>query len=312
MTHFWSGMMSSMIVYPTVDRFVSCLREVEKQPQSQQQSHPDLRFELCDRSQVAEVTTFLTNHFSKSPTTHPVLHPTLFPSFHEIILLARDRTDLLVGCIRYKYSGELEGNPIHSIDCFCVHPTYRGSGLASQLLLEIHEYTNRLDKRYSIFLKEGRPIPSVNSFYSSTYVYKAVTVSDRPNKLVKQITPELASRLVSVYQQLHPDTFWIHSMTNPNQSWYLYKQNSDFLLVCLQDSFQTFQDKRIGWLTACFRSGSVSIDIMIGSVYEYGWIWMDRAFLRDEKGWLEDGAFHWYRYQWTSCLRPKGCYGIIV
>jgi hypothetical protein len=303
MSHFWQGLTRQQ----TIDRFMPQLRHVTKQP-----SNPDLRFELCTDPQVAEVTAFLTNHFSKSSNTHPVLHPTLSPSSHEIILIARDQTDLLVGCIRYKYSGELEGQPIHCIDCFCVHPMYRGSGLASQLLLEIHEYTNRLGKRYSIFLKEGRPVPSVSPFYSSTYVYKAITGSDRSNKLMKQIHPELASRLVSVYQQLYPNTFWIHSVTNPNQSWYLYRKASAFLLVCLQDSFQTFQGKRIAWLTACFRSGSVSIEPILGSVSGYGWIWMDREFLTDEKGWLEDGAFHWYGYQWTSCLRPNGCYGIVV
>jgi len=303
MSHFWQGLTRQQ----TPDRFMPLLRHVTKP-----QSNPDLRFELCTEAQVAEVTTFLTQYFSKSTKTHPVLHPTLSPSSHEIILIARDQTDLLVGCIRYKFSGVFQQQPIHCIDCFCVHPMYRGSGLASQLLLEIHEYTNRLGKRYSIFLKEGKPVPSVSPFYSSTYVYKAISGSDRSNKLMKQITPELASRLVSIYQQFYPDTFWIHSVTNPNQSWYLYKQNAEFLLVCLQDSFQTFQGQRIGWLTACFRSGSVSINTVIGSVQTYGWIWMDRAFLRDEKGWLEDGAFHWYGYQWTSCLRPKGCYGIVV
>ena len=304
MSHFWQGLSGRQ----TTDRFTTCLRQVSKPPQ-----HPDLRFELCDQAQVAETTAFLTQYFSKSSNTHPVLHPTLSPSFHEIILIARDRTDLLVGSIRYKYSGDLEGQPIHCIDCFCIHPSYRGTGLASRLLLEIHEYTNQLGKRYSIFLKEGRPIStSISPFYSSTYVYKAVTVGDRSDQLVKQIPSELAARLVSVYQQLHPTTFWIHSVRNPNQRWYFYRQKSEFLLVCLQDSFQTFQDKRIGWITACFRSGSVSIEPILGSVSGYGWIWTDRAFLRDEEGWLEDGPFHWYGYQWTSCLRPLDCYGIVV
>lgn len=286
------------------------LRHVTKPP-----LHPDLRFEICDRSQVAEATAFLTQHFSKSSKTHPILYPTLSPSPNEIILIARDRTDLLVGSIRYKYSGELEGQPIHCIDCFCVHPSYRGTGLASQLLLEIHEYTNRLGKRYSIFLKEGRPIStSVSPFYSSTYVYRSISDSDRstPTDSVKQIPSDLAARLVSVYRQLHPATFWIHSVQNPNQIWYLYKTDTEFLLICLQDSFQTFQDKRIGWLTACFRSGSVSIDTILGSVSGYGWIWMDKSFLRDEEGWDTDGQFHWYSYQWTSCLRPGRSYGIVV
>jgi len=305
MSHFWQGLVRQQ----TTDRFMPMLRHMT----TPQQPHPDLRFELCGQAQVAETTAFLTQHFSSNSKSHPVLHPTLSPSFHEIILIARDRTDLLVGSIRYKYSGELEGQPIHCIDCFCVHPTYRGTGLASRLLLEIHEYTNRLGKRYSIFLKEGRPVPSVNPFYSSTYVYKAIPGSDRSNQLVKQIPSDLAARLVSVYQQLHPATFWIHSTENPNQSWYLYRKASAFLLVCLQDSFQTFQGQRIGWLTACFRSGSVPIDTIIGSVSGYGWIWMDKAFLNgDEKGWLEDGPFHWYGYQWMSCLRPAKYYGIVV
>jgi hypothetical protein len=285
------------------------LRHVTKPP-----LHPDLRFEILDRSQVAEATAFLTQYFSKSSKTHPILHPTLSPSPNEIILIARDRTDLLVGSIRYKYSGELEGQPIHCIDCFCVHPSYRGTGLASQLLLEIHEYTNQLGKRYSIFLKEGRPVPSVSPFYSSTYVYRSISNSDRstPTDSVKQIPSDLAARLVPVYRQFHPATFWIHSVQNPNQTWYLYRTDTQFLLVCLQDSFQTFQGRRIGWLTACFRSGSVSIEPILGSVSGYGWIWMDKSFLRDEEGWDTDGPFHWYGYQWTSCLRPGRSYGIVV
>ncbi len=310
MSHFWQGLTSQQ----TTDRFMPMLRQVTTSPPP-----PDLRFELLLPSQIPEATAFLTNHFSKSTNAHPVLHPTLSPSSHEIILIARDQTDLLVGCIRYKFSGVFQQQPIHCIDCFCVHPMYRGSGLASRLLQEIHEYTNRLGKRYSIFLKEGRPVPSVSPFYSSTYVYKAITVtvsdSDRRTQTdsVKQISPELASRLVSVYQQLYPATFWIHSVTNPNQTWYLYRTDSKCLLVCLQDSFQTFQGQRIGWLTACFRSGSVKTDIILGSVQTYGWIWMDKAFLNgDETGWHTDGAFHWYGYQWTSCLRPAKSYGIVV
>jgi GNAT superfamily N-acetyltransferase len=302
MSHFWQGLTRQQ----TPDRFMPCLRQVAKP----QQSNPDLRFELCDQAQVAEATAFLTQFFAKSSKSHPILYPTLSPSPNEIILIARDQTDLLVGTVRYKFSGYLEGQPIHCIDCFCVHPMYRGTGLASRLLLEIHEYTNRLGKRYSIFLKEGKSVPSVIPFYSSTYIYKAVPQSLSDSVTV--IPSTLAVRLVSVYQQLYPDTFWIHSVSNPNQCWYLYKTETEFLLVCIQDSFQTFQGQRIGWLTACFRSGSVSINTIIGSVRGYGWIWMDKAFGRDEEGWSTDGAFHWYGYQWTSCLRPNGSYGIVV
>ena len=313
MDHFWKGFGSGS---ETSNRFESHIRSLPRLSPD-----PDLTFRLIGPTEAAQTEAFLTDHFSSkrqigSDSMSVILYPTLRPSDAELVLIATDRSDQIVGSIRYRYSGEFEGQPLNCIDCFCVHPAYRKSGLASKLLMEIHELSNRMGKRYSVFLKEGRPVPSVMPFYSSAYVYKQIRSNSNSNisKICKisSISPSVANRLVTVYRQFRPDTFWLHSPDNPNQNWYLLRTGLAFLFVCIQDSFQTFQGQRIGWLTACFRSGSVSMDKILTQI-DYPWIWMDRAFLNgDEEGWLNDGPFHWYAYQWRTCSRPSGSYGIVV
>jgi len=264
-----------------------------------------IRLDLSE--QIQQTTEFLQTNFGK--VGGPRLCPNLCPSQNELILTATDLSGQIVGSIRYRLSATFEGQPIHCIDCFCVKATYRGSGLASSLLLKLHELTNHRGLRYSIFLKEGRPIPGQIPFYSSTYVYKATTTD---LSKMKPISTDLAMRLVECYRTLYPDTVWIHSPENPNQTWYLYKHGIQTLFVCIQDSFQEWKGGRIGWLTACFRNGSVPLDIAL-SVPNYKWIWSDKVFLNgDEQDWIDDGPFHWYGYQWTTCLRPGHCYGIVT
>jgi len=284
----------------TADRFSPAIRAVPpfKPPKG-------IRLELSE--QIPQITEFLKTNFGK--VGGPRLCPSLCSSPTELILAATDLSGQIVGSIRYRLAATFEGRSIHCIDCFCVKQAYRGSGLATALLLTLHELTNERNLRYSIFLKEGRPIPGQIPFYSSTYVYKA-TNSNPPT--MKPIPTDLAVKLADCYRQMNPDTVWIHSPDNPNQAWYLYKDGTQTLFVCIQDSFQEWRGGRIGWLTACFRTGSVSLDQTL-SVPGYRWIWSDKVFLNgDEQGWMDDGPFHWYGYQWTSCLRPSRCYAIVV
>ena len=296
MSHFWQG----LTFQQTADRFMPALRAVPafKTPQG-------IRLELSE--QIPQMTEFLKTNFGK--VGGPRLNPILCPSPTELILAATDLSGQIVGSIRYRLAATFEGKSIHCIDCFCVKQEYRGTGLATALLLTLHELTNERNLRYSIFLKEGRPIPGQIPFYSSTYVYKATNSNPL---IMKPIETDLAVRLANCYRQLHPDTVWIHSPKNPNQAWYLYKNGTQTLFVCIQDSFQEWKGGRIGWLTACFRTGSVSLDHVL-SVPGFQWIWSDKVFLNgDEQDWIDDGPFHWYGYQWTSCLRPSKSYAIVL
>jgi len=296
MSHFWQG----LTFQQTADRFMPALRAVPsfKTPAG-------LTLELSE--QIPQITEFLKTNFGK--VGGPRLCPSLCLSPTELILVATDLSGQIVGSIRYRRAATFEGQSIHCIDCFCVKQAYRGSGLATALLLTLHELTNERNLRYSIFLKEGRPIPGQIPFYSSTYVYKA-TNTDGPK--MKPIPTDLAVKLADCYRQMNPETVWIHSPKNPNQAWYLYKNGIQTLFVCIQDSFQEWRGGRIGWLTACFRTGSVPLDLTL-SVPGYQWIWSDKVFLNgDEQDWKDDGPFHWYGYQWTSCLRPSRYYAIVV
>ena len=300
MTSFWNR----LFVPETSKRFEPVLRTLSI-------PFPPNTHVATDRD-VGRLTAFLERHFGSDSV---VLKPVLKPSLNEIILFVTEGNDI-VATIRYKASAFFEGQPIHLIDCFCMHPSKRRTGLATQLLGALHAYTNDRGLRYSLFLKEGNPLATA-PFYSSSYAYRrSAMLGD-----LKPLSPLKASRLVHHYCSVRPDTVWIHDVANPNQHWRFWKEGRSWMLACFQDAFQEWHKERIGWMTAFFASGSYDLNRIVDAA-PFPWIWMDAEWLEcclvvaeqqpSAEQWKADGAFHWYAYQWTSSLRPNGFYGIVV
>jgi Acetyltransferase (GNAT) family len=298
MSSFWSNLLRPS----GTKRFESLIRPLTIEPIS---AH------LATNRDVPKVLAFLEQHFGSPPKT-PVLRPVLDPS-NSIILMVQDQSEL-VATIRYKYAGQFEGQPVHIIDCFCIHPSKRGSGLGTKLLATLHHYTMEQGLRYSLFLKEGRPLPFHTPLYSSTYVYRQLKgVFKSPGAI--SLSPHRASALVAAYRQFHPDVPWLNDSKNENQLWLFWKEGLEWILICVQDAFQTMQGGRIGWMTACFASEplrSGAFEALVESA-PYSWIWMDRVWLPENaEGWTSDGPFHWYAYQWSTNCRFERFYGLVV
>jgi GNAT superfamily N-acetyltransferase len=288
---FWS----KLLVPERTSRFESLIRPLD--------------IESVEAVQIQDpqpLLQFLRMHFGKPPAS-PVYQPILDPS-NEIILCVLEQGQI-VASIRYKYAGLFESQPIHSIDCFCVHPKFRRTGLATKLLATLHTHTNNRGLRYSLFLKEGRALPNQESLYSSTYAYRR---SQR--NLKAPLSPHKAAVLVGLYRRLHPDTVWLYDITNPTQHWLLWKQGLEWILLCIQNAYQTHQGGSIGWVTACFASEPVRSEPFEALIDQapYDWIWMDRVWIPSTAKWTPDGPFHWYAYQWTTNLKFSRFYGLIV
>jgi hypothetical protein len=237
------------------------------------------------------------------------LKPRLDPS-NEIILFLNEGTTS-IATIRYRYAGRFDNHPIHIIDCFCIHPSKRKTGLATKLLATLHNYTNDRGLRYSLFLKEGRPVPGQDPLYSSAYVFRKTG-----GGLKAPLSPHAAERLVRAYRTCRPEMLWIYDIHNTNQRWFFWKEGLRFVLFCVQDAHQTFQGGRVGWITALIASEPVPWQpfesLVDGTGYD--WIWMDEVWLPESTPvvWTQDGPFHWYAYQWSTNLPRQRFYGFVV
>lgn len=270
----------------------------------------------------SKIKLFIENNFGTPPKT-PILSPEL--SNKDIILYVMDKLYKICGCIRYSYAGVYERIPIYIIDCFCIESKWRKKGLGSYLLSALHYETMTHNLRYSIFLKESAPVfgSSQVPFYSSTYVYKQIplllckTVKKAYRSNIWTLTYEQAHRIISHYKTIFPETFIL--TRNSNIEWRLYKQDQYSILVGCQDSFQKIQesDGSIGWITGWLESPNVTwpsviersniIDTIL-TTFSYRWFWADTSWIQEAIDWKQDGAFHWYSYQWEPTLIPKGSY----
>ena len=307
---FWSH----LLVPERTKRFESLVRplDIDTRSVQAQRAHP---------IHTAPLTQFLEQFFGQDPMT---LKPVLDPS-HEIILFLEEENHI-VATIRYRYAGRFDKEPIHIIDCFCIHPSKRKTGLATKLLAILHAYTNDRGLKYSLFLKEGRPLPNHQPLYSSAYVFRRIRkvtgalkdpLSPRITGALKDpLSPLKASALVAAYRVLRPEMLWIYDIGNTNQRWFFWKSGLRFVLFCVQDAHQTFRGGSVGWITAFVASEPVPWDpfesLVDGSGYD--WIWMDEVWLPEETPvtWTQDGPFHWYAYQWTTNLPRQRFYGLVV
>jgi len=292
MQSFWN----SIAVPWTRKRFEPVLRTLEPST---------VPFRIAAQQDVPRLTAFLEQFFGREVALKPVLKP------DQEIILWIEQADQIVATIRYKPSAFFEGQPIHLIDCFCIHPSVRKTGLATQLLTALHAHTNQRNLRYSLFLKEGDPLPLHIPLYSSSYAYRRTPRSKASTKDLKALSSRKAAALVGHYRRLRPDTVWIYDEANPNQLWRFWKEGLNWMLACVQDSFQELEGGRIGWMTAFFASGDYDINQIVVNL-PFDWIWLDAAWLRDTEHWTRDTTFHWYAYQWTTCLAIRDFYGIVV
>lgn len=269
-----------------------------------------------------EIQWYIQTYFGNPPHT-PVLdipdHRLI--QHNDYILIVRDKTTKIVGSIRYHYIGDFYGQPIHVVDCFCIHPSWRKKGVGDYLLTVLHRYSNSLHRPCALFLKEGVPLYNT-PFYSSRYMYRMID-QYRANPYLKNMTIQQAHCLLKVYQAFYPDRLIITHPHGINQQWkrfeYPYYGHTQRIIVCIQDSYQrvTFRGVRMAWITAWLETPGISMEVkhlaanaIAESMYpDYGAIWMDHAWIdEDIPGWKDDGAFHWYTYQWNTSLTMDNGY----
>jgi hypothetical protein len=298
--HFWSN-----LIWPTgTNRFEALTRPLSNISLANTYT--------ASSGDVPALGQFLEQHFGTPPKS-PVFRPVLDPS-KEIILFVRDQTTI-VASIRYRYAGRFDNHPIHIIDCFCIHPTRRRTGLATALLTALHHYTMAQGLQFSLFLKEGRALPHHRPLYSSSYVFRGSLSGPGSGHLKRALSPRVAEALVRAWLQLNPGALWVYDVANTNQQWFFWKEGREWILFCVQDAWQTHKGGRIGWMTACFASEPMRGDRFeeLVDAVPFDWVWMDRVWLPEgNSGWMSDGAFHWYAYQWHTNATMKRFYGLIV
>lgn len=273
------------------------------------------------------VAPFIHTHFRSSPTAPGFKY---VPVPGEIMLSVNsgsDRVNTLAGTIRARPIGDFEGQPIHLIDCFCVRPDWRKRGLGSYLLNSLQTTAAARGKYNAIFLKEGAPLSifGVHPFYSSIYAYRYVgnLVGERGSPLVRDLSPDLAHRLVDKYALIHPETFMIRSRQATNQKWFYWRQAPESWVIALvQDSYQAFpSDSRpIGWMTGWLESAGLTTGarataaeaITAAAADTYDWVWLDERWCGDSRAFARDCQFHWYSYQWATSLVPGQSYCIMA
>ena len=249
-----------------------------------------------------EVQQFLKQYFRLHPD---VIFDIPLHALNGTVLTVSN-SQQIVGCIQYKAVGTHEGKLIHSVECFCVHPSWRGKGVGDYLLHELHNMM--IDKPYAIFLKEGRPLPIMPA-YQSSYVYRYLYPI--PIRNVIHVSIETACKIMEIHQQIRP-FFQLHNDT-PNQIWKLYKNGINHVLCCVQDTYQRLNGKRMGWITAWIESPitdtirAEASDQLTNSMFkEYDMLWMDKQHASDK--WIDDGPFYWYTYQWTTEIGKSYCF----
>jgi predicted N-acetyltransferase YhbS len=254
---------------------------------------------------LQEVQQFLHSYFRIHPDV--IYNIPLKELEQDFVLIVRIYKKL-VGCIRYHYVGTIEED-IHLVDCFCVHPEWRGKGIGDFLLHDLHH--RMMHKPYAIFLKEGSLLPAI-PFYSSMYAYRFI--KDKPVNNIIEVPTKNAYRLMQIYKKSR-DFFMIARPTD-NQYWRLYKNGIHSILACVQDTYQTLHGKRMGWITAWIESPGITDTMRGDASYQlsevpgFDMIWMDWNYC-NKKDWIMDGEFHWYTYQWTSGISIDKSYCFI-
>jgi GNAT superfamily N-acetyltransferase len=243
-----------------------------------------------------EVQHFLLTYFRLHPDVMFDIPVNELQCIKDTVLTIYHHTTL-VGCIRYHHIDA----DIRIVDCFCVHPEWRGKGVGDYLLHELHHMMHHTPK--AIFIKEGSPLPII-SLYSSTYVYCELT-NCKSSPYVTTIPLQLAHKLMDIHQQFRP--FFMLRSTTHNQTWKLYKRYGSHILCCVQNTYQRLCEKKIGIIKAWIESPGITDAMRIEASYQlsdsmypqFDMIWMDAQWINTYGDkWIQDGPFYWYTYQW--------------
>lgn len=264
-----------------------------------------------NEQESAEIRSWLTKYFGMPPQKPRLVmeDPILCPKDIGLRLCDR-KTNEIIGFLRYHFIGEFMGNEIYSVDCFCIHPHWRGKGLGDYLLTELQLYANEARKPYAMFLKEG---PSLSIFhrpiYSSEYAYRYTPMNEPVSPYVYKLSPLQVKKTMKMYRGMYPSTWIVWNEEGSGQTWLLYHRNSCYVWVCIQSAQQiTENGLRMGWMTAWLESTELSSSFRAEAClalthhvhHGYDAIWVDRKWTGGSSDWRADGQFHFYTYQWSS------------
>lgn len=259
------------------------------------------------------IFSHLRAHFGDPPQT-AIYEP--IPQGGLWVIAKRESEGAIAGCIRYRYVDHVDGEPIHLVDCFCVHPTWRGRRCASAMLCTLRDYATPRGMPRAVFLKEGAPIRFAHAIVSGAYWYRACGGNARMHEGLRRCPTPLAHRLVVIRQTMAPTALTLLDRGAPTQEWWIYRAaGSDgplSVLACTQDTHQRDLDgKKMAWFTAWIvldEAAEEAARDAIADVLPYGSVWFPTfttSIFRE--GWHPDGAFHWYTYQWNTTRKvdPK-------
>jgi hypothetical protein len=340
-THYFKG------IYP-LHSFISLqfTKQYIKSPTGKEAEIYTFENNENSKQKLQIIQFFLKTYFGNPPKT-PILNIPISEllNFKDTIIIVNDLSNNIVGCIRYKYIGKLIINSenidhdIYCEDCFCIHPDWRKKGLGDYILTVLHNYVNKNNIPYSIFIKEGTQLGIIlKPMYSSYYVYtstKNIQNQNQNPENIQNISPEKALKIMNIFQEFfEPNKYMIiHNPNNINQIWKLYSNNVNKILVCFQDTYQiTYNNldenidksdnypKRIGWITAWFETKNIpdnikeiAINELINSVKDiFDYIWANSEWIPNSMNWKKDGPFHIYNYQWATNINIKKNYCITL
>lgn len=335
MTGFWKTYPLSLIFESKLNNDVFLSQEFER---SQPYLSSDYSYkiisglQLINAEQITEIRQFIKTYFGSPPKT-PILdipeQYLLLPEDY-IILIKHIESNNIVGCIRYHYLGQFitsNSEQMYCIDCFCIHPEFRKKGLGDFLLTKLHCLVNSNKMPFSLFLKEGPQLSIIHTpLYSSTYFYRKLTPISNPLKNIHSLSPQIATRLIHIFREFTPNLFVIINVNSHNQQWLLYKEGLKMILTCFQDTFQWFLDdnskkNKILWCTGWFESPNITDDCREEAAtqlsdyfsHKFQYVWINKVWCNSNSNiWKEDGAFHWYTYQWCSALKIQKSYCIMT
>lgn len=274
---------------------------------------------------IPEIKEFIKKNFGSPPKT-PILDipEDKLLGNKDHILIVRDIEKNIIGCIRYHYLGifiSSNNEEIYCEDCFTVHKKWRRRGIGDYLLTKLHNYVNKNNIPYSMFLKEGRILSILlTPIYTGLYVFRKLNAINSEN--VSSLSVIQAYKIMDVFSELNK-IFIIRNFSSTNQFWKLYKKDTYKVLVCFQDTYQKFEEegvmKKICWATGWIESPNMTDNIreeaskeLSAMMYpEFDYVWMNKEWIGNDSEWKVDGFFHWYSYQWTSNLNIKKSYCIL-
>jgi GNAT superfamily N-acetyltransferase len=241
------------------------------------------------------------------------------------ILIVIDNDKKIVACIRYHYLGIFTSSlneEIFCVDCFCVNKQWRRKGVGDYLLTYLHTYVNNNNIPHSLFLKEGRKLNIIHRpLYSGVYVYRKLN-SHIESNYVKSLTVKQAYKLIDMFLELNSNLFVVRNIHTSNQYWKLYKRDTYKVLVCFQDTYQSFQTDKlnhIAWVTAWIESPNMtdkyreeaSKELSDMMYPEFDYVWFNKKWTGNDTRWVVDGSFYWYSYQWTTNITINQSYCIL-